>query len=243
LGRERDRNVARAEREIERRDDRAQRSGMPPERSAARAPETGMFASFRPQQRSPEQLPLALREASTVNRPEAIRRYARALLALERMEEQKLPVLPHQQQAVEKARSALEKFGSHAGRDLDSAFVREPSLIRDAAAGQTRETMRAMRVEAEVRNNPTLRADRFVARWKDLDRQRLEFGRSGDWQAERSIRASMGAMGRGLERDAQMESVLRNRTRELGISMDMGRSLGRSITDYLGLGRERGLSL
>jgi Ti-type conjugative transfer relaxase TraA len=243
FGREPDQKVARAENEIERRDDGAQRSRTAPEHSAERAPETGMFASFRPQVRSPEQLPLALQEASAVNRPEAIRRYARALLAIERMEEKKLPVLPHQQQAFEKARSALEKLGPHAARDLDSAFARNPGLIREAAEGQSREATRAMRIEAEVRSNPALRADRFVARWRDLDRQRLEFSRSGDWQAERSIKANMGAMGKSLERDAQMESVLRNRTRELGIPMDMGRNLGRSITEYLGLGRERGLSL
>ncbi|HEY2010589.1 MAG TPA: tail fiber domain-containing protein [Rhizomicrobium sp.] len=96
-----------------------------------------------------------------------------------------------------------------------------------------------MQAEAEIRDDPTLRADRFVARWQDLERQRMEFHRSGHWQAERSIKASMGAMGKGLERDAQMESILQSRARELGIPMDMGRGVGPNIADYLALGRER----
>jgi len=100
-----------------------------------------------------------------------------------------------------------------------------------------------MRVEAEVRSNPTLRADRFVARWKDLEVQREAAYRSGGRQAERSIKATMGAMANGLERDPQMESVLRNRSRELGIPMQMGRSVCQNITAYLGLGRGHELSL
>jgi hypothetical protein len=177
------------------------------------------------------------------NRQEAVRRYARSILAITRMEEQELPVLPHQRQAEERARAALDAIRPHAARDLDSAFERDPALVREAADGKTQRVIRAMQAEAEIRNDPRLRADRFVARWQDLDRQRMESYRSGDWQAERSIKASMGAMGKGLERDAQVESILRNRTRELGIPMDMGRGVGPNIAEYLGLGRERGLSL
>jgi hypothetical protein len=159
------------------------------------------------------------------------------------MEERGLPVLPHQQQAVEKARSALEKLGPHAGRDLDSAFARQPELVREAAEGRMKEVTRAMRTEAEVRNSPESRADRFVARWKDLEARRVEAYRAGGRHAERSIKAAMGAMANGLERDPQMESILRNRGRELGIRMERGRSVGQSITAYLGLGRDRELSL
>ena len=73
---------------------------------------------------------------------------------------------------------------SAASADLGNAFVRDPSLVGDAAAGRTRAAIRAMQVEAEIRTNPELRADRFVARWQNLDRQRLGFDRKGDWQSE-----------------------------------------------------------
>jgi hypothetical protein len=50
-------------------------------------------------------------------------------------------------------------------------------------------------------------------------------------------------MAKSLERDPQMESLLRNRSRELGLPIAMGRGLGRDLVDYLGLGRGRGLSI
>jgi len=81
---------------------------------------------------------------------------------------------------------------------------------------------RAGEVEAEIRADPSLRADRFVQRWRELDRQRARFARDNDWQDERKIRDSMGVMAKSLERDPQMEPILRNRSRDLGIPMDMG---------------------
>jgi ATP-dependent exoDNAse (exonuclease V) alpha subunit len=220
-------------------------------RETERAPEPergrqqGIFSSFRPMAKAPESVVPAqgIDRNNVHTRQEAVRRYARSILAITRMEEQELPVLPHQRQAEERARAALDAIRPHAAPDMDSAFERDPALVREAADGRTKAAIRAMQAEAEIRNDPRLRADRFVARWQDLERQRMEFYRSGDWQAERSIKASMGAMGKSLERDAQMESILRNRTRELGIPMDLGRGVGPNIAEYLGLGRERGLSL
>ena len=210
-----------------------------------RGQQQGIFSSFRPMAKVPEQIAPAqgIDRDQATNRQEAVRRYGRSILAITRMEEQELPVLPHQRQAQERARGALDAIRPRAARDLDSAFERDPALMYEAADGRTQRAIRAMQAEAEIRNDPRQRADRFVARWQDLDRQRMEFYRSGDWQAERSIEASMGAMGKSLERDAQMESILRSRTRELGIPMDIGRGVGPNIAEYLGLGRERGLSL
>lgn len=132
---------------------------------------------------------------------------------------------------------------AEATRDLDSAFAANPGLVGEAANGKTRAAIRAMQAEAEIRANPGLRADRFVARWQDLERQRVEFYRSGDMGAARSVKATMGEMAKGLERDAQVESLLRNPTKELGIPMDIGRSPGQSMMIYLGLGRGRELGL
>jgi hypothetical protein len=216
-----------------------------PAREPERGQQQGIFSSFRPMTKAPEPVVPApgIDRDNARNRQEAVRRYARSILAITRMEEQELPALPHQRQAEERARVALDAIRPHAARDLDNAFERDPALVREAADGRTKAAIRAMQAEVEVRNDPRLRADRFVARWQDLDRQRMESYRSGDWQAERNIKTSMGAMGKSLERDAQMESILRNRTRELGIPMDMGQGVGPNIAEYLGLGRERGLSL
>jgi Ti-type conjugative transfer relaxase TraA len=173
----------------------------------------------------------------------AVQRYARALNEITQARASGNPELPHQREAWVKANRALDAIRPHAASDLDSAFAEQPSLIREAIAGRPQRAIQAMQVEAEIRVNPALRADRFVARWQDLDRQRMELYRSGDWQAERTIKATMGAMGKSLERDPQVESLLRNRVRELGVPMDMARGVGASIIEHLGLGRGRGLGL
>ena len=103
--------------------------------------------------------------------------------------------------------------------------------------------IRAMQVEAEIRNNPGLRADRFVARWQDLDRVRSAFENKGDWSSANKARSSMGALAKSLERDPQVESLLRNRAQELGLSMHVGPSVGASMIEHLGLGRGRALEL
>jgi hypothetical protein len=115
--------------------------------------------------------------------------------------------------------------------------------VRAAAAGRAQRAIRAMQLDAEIRTDPKLRADRFVERWQGLDRQRARLERGGEWQSERKIRDHMGAMAKSLERDPQVESILRNRSRELGIGMDMGRGIGRDLLESLGLGRGRGLGI
>lgn len=53
----------------------------------------------------------------------------------------------------------------------------------------------------------------------------------------------MGNMAHSLERDPQMESLLANRKRELGISFDLGMGVSRDLVLGFGLGRGRGLGL
>ena len=208
-----------------------------------RSKQPGIFASFRPMPSDPEPNMPAVGDERAINRQGAIQRYARSVLDIEKMQERELPVLPHQRQAQERARAALDALRPHAARDLDSAFERDPALLREAADGRTQRAIRAMQVEAEVRNDPKLRADRFVERWQNLDRQRATFERGGEWQAEHKVRNSMAAMAKSLERDPQMESLLRNRSRELSVPMPMGGSLARDLVQYLGLGRGRGLGI
>jgi FMN phosphatase YigB (HAD superfamily) len=160
-----------------------------------------------------------------------------------RMRELGLPILPHQVQAREHAGAALDALAPQAARDLDRAFERDPPLVREAAAGRAQRAIRAMRLEAEIRTDPNLRADRFVERWQGLERQRARLERGGEWQSERKIRDHMGAMAKSLERDPQVESILRNRSRELGIQIDMGQGIGRDLLESLGLARGRGLGL
>ena len=63
--------------------------------------------------------------------------------------------------------------------------------------------------------------------------------------AMRPVKDKMAAMAKSLERDPQMESLLRNRKLELGIHFETGRSLGGELAFSYGidLGRARGLGI
>jgi hypothetical protein len=158
------------------------------------------------------------------------------------MREKSLPALPHQLVALQRAGMAPEAIKKGAEQDLASAFDREPHLMHEAAQGQTQNALRAMRTEAQVRTDPSLRADRFVANWRALERERSRFMRSGDQTGLEAVQRRMSAVARYLERDPQMESVLRNRRAELGLQGPLGRGVGDALLAQLGFGQQRSRS-
>lgn len=159
------------------------------------------------------------------------------------------PVLEHQKVALDRATQALDQIRPGASRDLSSAMQRDPALLRDAAAGRSGPMMDAMRQEARVRADPHLRADRFVERWQGLSQDRDRLYRTGDMAGREKAGKEMAGMAKSLERDPQVESILRGRARELGLEIGMNRGremgggdLGRQLTQELGIGRDRGMS-
>lgn len=202
--------------------------------------ERGMFAGFKPA--SPAHQPAApARDDAQLAQRQAIERHARAAGDVMRMNDRGLPVLAHQRQALEQAREAMGKIGPHAAKDLEGAYVRDPALAGETASGRTQRAIRVLQLEAEVRADPRLRADRFVERWQGLERQRTALHRAGDMTGAGQVKDRMGAMAKSLERDPQVESLLRTRRPELGLPAEIGRSVGQGLSDYLGIGRGRGL--
>jgi Ti-type conjugative transfer relaxase TraA len=204
----------------------------------------GIFTSFRPIVGASE------RNAQTMaNEPadlqQGVRRYARSVMDIAKMRESGLPILPHQVQAREHAGAALDALAPHAARDLDHAFERDPPLVREAAAGRAQRAIRAMRLEAEIRADPNLRADRFVGRWQELGQTSERQYQAGDMAGYKTTRSAMGDMAKSLERDPQLESILEGRKRDLGIGIDSGRRLGLELAFNHGidLGRGRGIGL
>ena len=200
-----------------------------------------IFAGFRPQTHKLEALPPE--QAGQSDQRRAVERYARAAADVGQMREQGVPILPHQREALEKAGKALDAIRPHGSADLSSALQRQPSLAREAADGRSQGTMRAMQLEAEIRIDPAKRADRFVNDWQRLGRVRETMQRDGNSAGERQVSNHMTGMAKGLERDAQLESLLRNRTRELGIGMDVARDLSRDLADSVTFERTRSLGI
>ncbi|WP_415836560.1 hypothetical protein [Palleronia rufa] len=81
-----------------------------------------------------------------------------------------------------------------------------------------------------------------MERWQTLDRRSGAQYRAGDYAGCRAARKAMTDMARSPQRDPQLESVLANRRRVLGISSNTGR-LGQELAVSHGpdLGRSRGL--
>ncbi|WP_272800814.1 Ti-type conjugative transfer relaxase TraA [Sphingobium sp. AntQ-1] len=216
------------------------------------APKRGMFDGLK---LSAEPAKGAERPPQRADRGED-RDYARAVERTSRSAETVLqarasggPVLEHQKVALERATQALDQIRPGASRDLSAAMQRDPALLREAAAGRSGPMMDAMAQESRVRADPNLRADRFVERWQGLSANRDRLYRAGDMAGREKAGKEMAGMAKNLERDPQVESILRGRIRELGLEMGMergrgvgGGDLGRQLTQNLEIGRDRGMS-
>ena len=176
---------------------------------------------------------------------DAFQRHARTVSVIFQAQEESLPVLAETSHELHVARRELDTFNSHYSRDVEAAYKADPALAQEAAGGDIRRAVRAMRLEAELRVDAPARADRFVERWTKLDDLREQAYRGGDMSGMRRIRDGMGAMAQSLERDPQVESILAARKQALGIDVDMGRSLTRELAMSIGfdMGRGRGIGM
>ncbi|MDF0489006.1 Ti-type conjugative transfer relaxase TraA [Sphingomonas sp. H39-1-10] len=174
----------------------------------------------------------------------AVERYARAVDAIRQTRAQGIDAMPHQREALDKAREALDAIRPQGSTDLNSAFRGGPELIREAAEGRSQAAIRAMQMEAEIRIDPFQRADRFIEGWQQLQRAHGELVRDGDFRGAKTAAQHMADMAKSLERDAQLESVLGLRSRELGLEIghDMGRSIGRDLAASIPFDHGRDIS-
>ncbi len=67
--------------------------------------------------------------------------------------------------------------------------------------------------------------------------------REGDAKGAAQASSRMAGMAKGLERDPQVESLLRNRTRELGIGKDISRELSRDLAASVSFERTRSIGM
>ena len=183
----------------------------------------------------------ALRRARTKARI----RHTRAVDAIFEVQERGGNASPEQVKELQEARKVFEEVRPHGSHDAEAAYKKSPELASEAATGRTARAIRALQLETELRTDPQRRADRFVERWRSLDRASQHQYQAGDMSGYKATRSAMGDMAKSLERDPQLESILEGRKRDLGIGIDSGRSLGRELAFShgidLGIGRGIGL--
>ncbi len=173
--------------------------------------------------------------------------YARALADAARMRGLNLPIVEHQKVALAKAGAALDSARPGSTRELRSALRHDPQT-REAMElqGEARATklVAGMERERAAQRDPNVRAARLVARWNGLEAQHAKLRGWEHVEAREKVEERMHAVAGAIGRDAQVESVLRQNRKALGIGEDsrLGRALREEdIGQALGQSIERGL--
>ena len=183
----------------------------------------------------------ALRQART----KALVRHARAVDVIFDMQERGGKASLEQVKELQEARRVFEEVRPYGSHDAEAAYKKNPELVREAAGGRVNRAIRALQLETELRTDPSRRADLFVERWQKLDHTSHRQYQAGDIAGYKATRSAMGDMVKSLERDPQLESILANRKRDLGIAFESGRRLDLELAFSHGidLGRGRGIGI
>ncbi len=174
---------------------------------------------------------------------DAVARHGRIVQAMRHAQSIGAPYTPEQRHELRTSRALLDSFAPQASQNLERAMACDLRLIGETAQGRTKAAIRAMQLEAEMRDNPALRADVFVQRWQALERQRRLLLRDHEETRANRIADRMMGMAKGLERDPQVESILRNRKVQLSLGNSTGASVGRELEQMIGRTRSRGLGI
>jgi hypothetical protein len=172
---------------------------------------------------------------------QAVVAFAKATAEIVRMRKQDLDELPHQRAAFDQARVAVDGLRPDGARDLRAAFARDMKMIDEIAAGKASVGISVMDWERRYRTDPLFRADHFVKTWRQLGDRHEAFERRGEEGQARRIAAQMTVFAQGLERDPQVESLLRKRPKDLGLPPYLERPLSQALPDFIGWGRGRGI--
>jgi Ti-type conjugative transfer relaxase TraA len=238
----------------------AQKAQETPEREREReraverpAPKRGMFDGLKlggGRGAVEAERPAPAKAADTLH--QAVDRYARAYDDAARMRAQDLPILDHQRLALRDAGQKLDAVRPGAHADLKNAVEHNPDVATALRTLQGRPRtallVSGIRQEERIRQDPNLQAARLVKVWSGLE---AEHRRLTGWEhdeARGKVEARMKAFVADLKRDPQIESILRNRQRELGVSRgsrldqvmrerDIDRAMTQGIRQTRGLGR------
>lgn len=170
-------------------------------------------------------------DAEHVSLLKATEDYARAFTDAARMREAGLPVLAHQTAAIEKTGTALDATQPDATRALRSALRHDPETRRvmtEMKGPERAESLIAgMERERQAVRDPNVRAERLVERWSGLEAEHTKLSGWQHAEARQQVEERMRGVAETIGRDAQVESVLRQKSKALGIGE--GSALGRAV--------------
>ena len=175
-------------------------------------------------------------------------RYARAYSDAARMRRDGLPILEGQKQALNEATRSLDQAHPGAAGVMESALRHNPAMRQAmmdlSGEARTQTLITGMSQERHALADPHVRAQRFVDRWQSLSaRQQSLQGWQHD-EARAPVERAMRDTAKEIARDPQVESLLRNRRRELGLGRaGVQDSISRELERSIQRDRDRGLGL
>jgi hypothetical protein len=170
-------------------------------------------------------------------------RHARIAVDILDTQAKGVAALPHQKTELIASRDAFNSLHPDGARYLEAAIIRDRSVMDVAPQRRGTALVNAMLAEIDLRAADQARADSFVQRWQGLERERRMLLGKYETTLAGEVGDRMIGMARRLERDPQLESILRNRKAQLGVPDVPGRSLSQGLMDMVGGGRSRGLNI
>jgi Ti-type conjugative transfer relaxase TraA len=181
----------------------------------------------------------------------AVGQFAEAVEDARRLVRENLPVLPHQHAAMDAGIAAILAAGPGLIRsDVVDTLNKRSELITPAAEGRLGRDAAIAAIEAMRDQRLALEAQarEAVRQWAVLEKQYERAGTAYEWDAQRKIGSQLVAFAKELKRDAQLESLMRERGRAFGIAegsrldrvvqaQDLDRALRREIDIDHGLRR------
>ena len=180
---------------------------------ASRLPRAPQPLEATPVARSPAPVPQPDRKEL------AMADYARAWSDAERMRRAGLPVLPHQEAALAVAGRVLDALTPDLARDVGVALAETPRLAAGAGTRQGAQALGAVvAVEREQRLRWDERGRAAVRAWGGLEREYEAAGKAYEWDAQGEVGTRMERFAQALKQSPELDRVLRERGRELGIA-------------------------
>jgi hypothetical protein len=182
---------------------------------------------------------------------QAVDRYSRAYQSIDQHRREGLPVLDMQRQEMGDAGRQLDQVRDGMKDLMRSTLQNDPATARAMTELSGRERVAhvidGMKRENAALQDPNVRAERFVERWQELQGQRRELRGWQHDEARGKVESQMNGMTKSLERDPQVDSILRNRRQELGIGQQQrkGQSIAHELQEEMTRGQRlsRGIGM
>lgn len=217
------------------------------------APKRGMFAGLKldsaPEQAQPEGQ-MSTTPVDRLQRPssfeQSVDRYARAFTAANKLQEKGLPVLESQKSELRAAGQQMEQIRPGSPALVASALRHDPDMPRvmTELSGRERvgQLIDGMEKERALQADPNVRADRIIDRWQELQHERQSLRGWQNDEARGKVEGEMRKMTAEIEKDPQVDTIIRDRAEEIGIShVRESRGITGEMEYQLSRGRSQGL--